>query len=208
MEKKILSIDFDIIMYPCISLYNGDIDGDDNPIELWKQLEDEYGLENYNILTYDASVLLELAKLVSYNKKKGKPIYYIDEHQQIVDKLKKDKDYDESIYDLYNIDFHHDIWYNTEDLIDIQENDKYHCGCWIGYLYLKKKLSNITWLKAPNSDGLEIKAYGGNLDIKTLRIREFDKLYDIDFDEVYLCLSPQWVPQKYKIFYDLIKVSN
>lgn len=208
MEKKILSIDFDIIMYPCINLYNGDIDGDDNPIELWKQLEEDYQFENYNILTYDTSVLLELAKLIHYNKEQGKPIYYIDEHQHIVDKIKKDNDYDESTYDIYNVDFHHDLWYSAEDILDIKENDGYHCGCWIGYLYFNKKLSSITWLKAPNSDGLELKTYGGTLDLKTLRIREFDKLYDIDFDEVYFCLSPQWVPQKYKIFYDLIKVSN
>lgn len=208
MEKKILSIDFDIIMYPCITLYNGEIDGDDNPIESWRQLEEEYGFESYNMFTYDTKVLKELAKIITYNRKQNKPIYYITEHQQIVDKLKKDKDYDASQYNIYNIDFHHDLWYNDTDIIQIVEDDDYHCGCWIGYLYLKKKLTSLTWLKAPNSDMPEIKTYSNDLQFNTLRIREFEDLYEIDFDEVYFCLSPQWVPQKYKILYDLIKECN
>lgn len=208
MEKKILSIDFDIIMYPCITLYNGEIDGDDNPIESWRQLEEEYGFESYNMFTYDTKVLKELAKIITYNRKQNKPIYYITEHQQIVDKLKKDKDYDTSQYNIYNIDFHHDLWYNDTDIIQIVEDDDYHCGCWIGYLYLKKKLTSLTWLKAPNSDMPEIKTYSNDLQFNTLRIREFEDLYEIDFDEVYFCLSPQWVPQKYKILYDLIKECN
>jgi hypothetical protein len=81
MEKKILSIDFDIIMYPCIKLYNADVNGDDNPIDLWGDLENEYGLGNNNILTYDTKVPKEITQLIAYNK--NKPIYFIQEHHFI-----------------------------------------------------------------------------------------------------------------------------
>ena len=207
MEKKILSIDFDIIMYPCITLYNGDVDGGDNPTELWRQLEDEYGLENYNILTYDRKVLLEIAKIIAYFHQKGKPIYFINEHQEIVDLLKKTSTWDQDKYNIYNVDFHHDLWYDRSAFSDILKADEYSCANWLGYLYLTKRATGITWLKAPNSEEPEIKAYGGDIPINTLRIREFDKLYDIDFDEIYFCFSPQWVPNKYRIFYDLIQIS-
>lgn len=204
MEKKILSIDFDIIMYPCINLYNGDVGGDDNPVDLWRDLEDEYGLENYNILTYDTKVLKEITKLIAKNK--NKPIYFIQEHQEIVDHLKTTEGWNEDTYDVYNVDFHHDFWYRDTDFAEILKQDEYNCSDWLGYLYLTKKASGITWLKAPNSDEPEIRAYGGNVKFNTLRIREFDKLHKIDFDEVYFCFSPQWVPQKYRIFYDIIEI--
>lgn len=204
MEKKILSIDFDIIMYPCIKLYNGDVNGDDNPVDLWRGLEDEYGLENYNILTYDARVLKEITKLITINK--NKPIHFIQEHQEIVDHLKTTSGWDIDKYDIYNIDFHHDMWYRDTDFADILKKDEYNCSDWLGYLYLTKRTSNVTWLKAPNSEDLSIKAYGGEVKLNTLRIREFYRLNEIDFDEIYFCLSPQWVPQKYKIFYDMIQI--
>ena len=204
MEKKILSIDFDIIMYPCIKLYNGDVDGDDNPTDLWRDLEDEYGLENYNILTYDTKVLKEITKLISHNK--TKPIHFIQEHQEIIDHLKTTPGWNEDQYDIYNIDFHHDMWYRDTDFADILKQDEYNCSDWLGYLFLTKRASNITWLRAPNSEDLDIKPYGGNIKINTLRIREFYKLYDLNFDEIYFCFSPQWVPQKYRIFYDMIQI--
>jgi hypothetical protein len=204
MEKKILSIDFDIIMYPCINLYNADVDGGDNPIDLWKELEDEYGFENYDILTYDGRVLKEITKLLAENK--DKPIYFIQEHQEIVDNLKKGAGWGEDRYDVYNVDFHHDLWYRDTDFAEILKQDEYNCSDWLGYLFLTKKLTGLTWLKAPNSDPPEIKAYGSDLELQTLRIREFYKLHEIDFDEIYFCLSPQWIPQKYKIFYDIIKI--
>lgn len=204
MEKKILSIDFDIIMYPCINLYNSDVAGDDNPIDLWRDLEDEYGLENYNILTYDTKVLKEITKLIAHNK--NKPVHFIQEHQEIVDHLKSTAGWGEDRYDIYNVDHHHDLWYRDTDFAEILKRDEYNCSDWLGYLYLTKRASNITWLKAPNSIEPEIRSYGGDIKINTLRIREFDKLHKIDFDEIYFCFSPQWVPQKYKIFYDMIQI--
>lgn len=206
MTKNILSIDFDIVMYPCINLYNGDVDGGDNPTELWRDLEDEYGLENYNILKCDMSIVMEIAKVVAYYYKLGKPIYFIDEHQEIVDNLKKEPTYDEDTYNICNVDFHHDLWYRESDFPDILKADEYNCSDWLGYLYLKKKLESFTWLKAPNSDEPEFRSYGGDFDLKTLRIREFNKLYDMNFDEVYMCLSPQWVPDKFRPYYNLIRV--
>lgn len=203
MEKTILSIDFDIIMYPCINLYNDDVEGNDDPAILWEELEDEYNLENYDLLSYDAKVLLELGKLIFENK--DKPIYFIDSHEEIVDILKTQPTYQDSKYNLYNVDFHHDLWYRPTDFKEITDKDKYDCSDWLGYLYLTKKIASMTWLKAPNSSMPNIDTYGGDFNLNILKIRDFKKLHEIDFDEVFFCLSPQWVPRKYIVFYDLIR---
>lgn len=203
MEKTILSIDFDIIMYPCINLYNDDVEGNDDPAEIWERLEDEYGLENYNILSYDAKVLLEIGRLIGANKKK--PIYFIESHEQIVDILKEQSNYEQSKYHIYNVDFHHDLWYRDTDFTEITHNNEYDCSDWLGYLYLKKKIASMTWLKAPNSTMPEFDTYGGDYKLNLLKIRDFDQLHEIEFDEIYFCLSPQWVPRKYAVFYELIQ---
>ena len=206
MEKKILSIDLDIIMHPCIQQYNDDVEGDDNPIDLWIALENEYKLDDYNLLKYDSNIILEITKLLKYNKDKGKKIYYIQEHQEIVDILQKSPTYQNDQYHIYNIDFHHDLWYQEEDFDDILKHNEYTCANWAGYLFLKKKLKSFTWLKAPNSDDLEIKPYGSNIQINYLTLGDFYKLYDLNFDEIFFCLSPQWIPPKFHFFYDLIKL--
>lgn len=204
MEKTILSIDFDIIMHSCITLYNDDVEGNDNPIELWGWLEEEYKLEDYNLLSGDFKTLFEIAKLLNYNK--DKPIYFIDEHQEIIDILQERSEYNTDTYNIYNIDFHHDIWYDEDSPDEILDNDEYTCADWVGYLYLKKKLKQYTWLKAPNSDLLEIPIYGKNFNFNILRLSDFDKLYKINFDEIYVCLSPQWVPEKYHYLYNILEL--
>lgn len=204
MEKTILSIDLDIIMHPSISLYNDDVMEEDAPVELWASLEKEYKYEENKILDFDPIVLIELAKLLKIHK--DKPIHFIENHEEIVDYLKKEEDYNTSTYNIYNIDFHHDIWYDTEDALKKWDKDTYDCGNWLGYLYFKKKLNSITWLKASNSSNLETPIYGRNFKLNTMTLREFYKLYSINFDEVFFCLSPQWIPKYFHYIYDLFKI--
>ena len=204
MEKTILSIDFDIVMHPCIELYNDDVEGEDNPEELWNFLENKYNFEDLNLLKYDDKLVIQLIQLLKYNK--NKPIYFIQEHQEIVDILKKSPTYKEDKYNIINIDFHHDLWYNEESFQAILQDDEYNCANWLGYLLLKKKLISASWVKASNSIPPRIKTYGNNIQLNTLYFKDLEKLYQIDFDEIYFCLSPQWVPPKYQIIYEIIKL--
>lgn len=203
MEKNILSIDLDIIMHPSIDLYNNEVNEEDQPKQLWAYLENEYNFEKNKILDFDSLTLLNLANLIKVNK--DKPIHFIINHEEIVDYLKKESDYNSSTYNIYNIDFHHDIWYDTEDALNKWKQDKYDCGNWLGYLYFKKKTASITWLKASNSNMLETPIYGGNFQLNTMTLGDFYKLYKINFDEVYFCLSPQWVPKQFHYLYELFK---
>jgi len=204
MEKKILSIDFDIIMAPSIELYNDYAFAETDPAELWADLEAEYQFEFYDKLQFDETILYGITDLLKHFK--DKPIYFITDHDEVVDILKKSPNYNIDIYNIYNVDFHHDFWYDKLAFNEILQQDEYNCGTWLGYLYLTKKLSSVTWVKALHSDAMSFRPYGNdNCKINLESIRNIEKLKDIDFDEVYFCLSPQWIPPRYVIFYNLIK---
>ena len=205
MEKNILSIDLDIIMHPSIDLYNDDIYVNEDPDELWSNLEEEFAFEAFDTLKYDKEVLLDIIRLLKKNK--DKPIIFIKDHDEIVNLLKNDTDYPQCMYNIYNIDFHHDLWYGEDDVLDAKSEDNYTCADWLGYLYLHKKTSSITWIKAKNSSNINIKPYGNkDCKIEYLSIKDFSQLEDINFDQIYFCLSPQWIPPKYRIIYDVIKL--
>ena len=191
---KVLSIDFDYIMSPCIKLYNNYVCGDENATVQWNDLESRLDISSF--LSYDANSLIEIASLILRNVKNGAKFISIKEHQEIIPAISHCDD-----IELVNIDFHHDIMYGPVSKVNIADFDKYSCADWVGYLFMKKKLSSYTWIKAPQSDPyyqelMEIDYnVGSHRDIKDL---------PNDFDYVVFCLSPQWVPYRYQHLYDLI----
>ena len=209
MVHHILSIDFDYIMFPCIKLYNDLCGGGGNSTITWANIEMQRGVEE-KFLQYDANAYTSIVKLVQLAmKKEGTELIPVEEHDKLVDILKEDPEYENDSFNLVNIDFHHDIMYRFNDRNIIKNFDKYNCSDWVGYLMIKDKLSEYTWVKAPNSS-----LYDHNLDgnynikfnIESRRI--FDNMNEFlnehPFDKIFLCFSPQWVPHKYKHLYDLI----
>lgn len=206
MVKNILSIDFDIIMYPCIKLYNDQVPGDENPTVLWNNLEERFDIDHF--LTYDARLYIEIVKCVKEAVANGAKLIQIEDHDKLVDWIKgfDDEFYndEENKYNITNIDFHHDLMYRKLDKSAITRFDKYNCSDWLGYLYLKKKAQSITWVKAPNSIPY-CNDFGEIKDLEILPKSEIGILNKTNkFDYVFLCLSPQWVPYKFKHLYDLI----
>lgn len=216
MVKSVLSIDFDYIMFPCIKLYNDLSSGGENSTVIWNNIEHFRGVDD-KFLSYDPESYITIAKLLKSLDNDTKKIA-ISEHQSIVDILIKDENsiehdideiYESWKFNLINIDFHHDIIYRPQDRNTIKNFDKYNCSNWVGYLMLKNKIENYTWIKAPNSD-LYDHNLDGKYDIKfeTESMRLVENIQEfIDnnkFDYVFLCLSPQWVPYKFKHLYDLL----
>lgn len=200
MTKNILSIDFDIIMAPCIKLYNDKVGGDDNSTQLWNYLEHTMELDQY--LRYDAKTLSDIALLIKQAITNGAKFYMINEHQEIVDSLQAQKSYCDDTFNITNIDFHHDLWYRQEDLSQLIDFDNYNCSNWLGYLYLKNKTESITWIPAANSDQ-NLPECVNNL--YKLPLRTIEGI-STNYDAVYFCLSPQWVPYKYHHLYKLISL--
>ena len=200
---KILTIDFDIIMYPCIKLYNNEVGGNANPTQLWDYLENTKEIELF--LNYDAKVLLDIIRLLKIQtQEKHTPLTALEEHQEIIDCLKKfDSFEDKESFEITNIDFHHDIWYRDEDKNDIVSFDKYNCSNWLGYLYLTDKTKKITWYKASNSDCLLDEKIIDNM----VNISKIPYLFKEDFDAIYLVKSPQWVHHKFIHLFDFLKIA-
>lgn len=191
---KILSIDFDFIMYPCIKLYNNLCNGEENATVSWQNIENQLNIEPF--LRYDANVLLQIAKIIKKNVLQGACLVPIEEHQQIIPYLPKNEK-----IDLLNIDFHHDILYNPDDLLKITDLNEYNCSNWVGYLFMHGCINHYTWLKAPQSTPYKIEIKPFEYDILTLK--DLPNIQN-DYDYIFFCFSPQWVPYKYKHLYDLI----
>ena len=196
---KILSIDFDAIMFPCIRLYNEYCYGNENATTIWRQLEFDRDINQY--LSYDANVYKNIGKIIFKNIKNGAKLIPIQEHQMLVDHLKK---YDllDLQFDITNIDYHHDIAYNRNSFVEM-EFDNYTCADWAGYLMTLNPETTLTWIRCPGSSPY-------NEDIKeftnTITIKRIDEIVDLDddYDLIYFCLSPQWVPYVYHHLYDLL----
>lgn len=184
---RVLSIDFDIIMAPCINLYN-DLSGEGvNSQVNWERILYERDLEKF--LCYDSKILTDLFKLLKQQKCKFE---FIESHADIVPFITEK-------CDLTNIDFHHDIYYNKESC-ERFANDEYTCANWVGYLGYKDLINTYYWIKAGNSKPFLDK---WDKPWEKANSEEIPRLGE--FDKVIICFSPNWVPYKYRHLYDLIK---
>ena len=206
---KILSIDFDIIMYPCIKLYNQYVNGGENAGALWENLNHMLEIDKY--LNYDANTYQNIFNLLikTWKNNPGVMVFPITNHEEVVTQLKTFEEYhnQEHAFEITNIDFHHDIFYNEESLIDMCHYDKCTCANWLGFLIMHNKVSSLNWYKAPNSPVLdssqsEIFDAGQYCDTYVSPLSAIDENPG-DYDAIFLCLSPHWVPYKYHHLYDL-----
>lgn len=202
MSKKILTIDFDIIMYPCLQIYNDHVAGNMNATETWNQLKQERGVEPF--IHYDARTLLELGKIIHHHVMQGTSLTVCNEHQEVVDILKKSETYEQDTFSITNVDFHHDIWYRPEDKTILTNFADYNCSNWLGYLILNQKTDEVIWYKAYNSHIFRDAEYHQEIFKSIHRLDELDNLMEESFDEIYFVLSPQWVPYEFHHLFNLI----
>lgn len=200
---RILSIDFDAIMFPCIRLYNDSCAGQENDTRIWEQLEARYGIKDF--LSYDANLYAQIAKVVAKNVKYGAKFIPIQEHDELVTYL-RDNNYMQTDMNIVNLDYHHDIMYHRESISSILDFDKWSCADWLGYLLLKNHNNVGTWIRCPGSDNYHPEYsgqdFGERFSVKNLK--DLDEIFEEPFDLVFLCLSPQWVPHQYHHLYDII----
>lgn len=196
---KILSIDFDAIMFPCIKLYNDYCTGSENSTQIWNRIDFERDIQQY--LKYDANVYQDIVKFIFNTVQNGAKFIPIQEHQMIVDYL---KNYDllNETFNITNIDYHHDIMYHKDSLTLI-DFDNYSCADWAGYLLYKNLNTQLTWVRCPGSSYPDPQLCSFENEIIIKNISEIKNL-DPDYDFVFFCLSPQWVPYQYHHLYDLV----
>lgn len=190
---NVLSIDFDIIMEPTINYYNDWIN------KGWKSLCSE----NPGFITAKASfcnynlILHILEKILNFDT----PIYIAYNHKTIVNFLQNDND-----LVIYNIDHHHDLGYGN--LVSKDETlNNLNCGNWAKYLFDNNQLKKYVWLKNNNSiNPSEDLKKDYNYEIESFIDYIHKDFFNINFDKVYICLSPEWVsPYYFDLFMGLIE---
>ena len=196
---KILCIDMNIIMAPCIRLYMDRVQTGDNPEIIWSKLERDMGIGAH--LSYDAGILLSLAELIKKNKDAD---FVITESQKqnvaVIEKV-FEKNTDGNPLQVTNIDFFCDIGTDAENSgfdFGIYDDDT-----WLGYLLGKKPEIRTRWVKAPESfvrDGVV-----RDIDISIMPVSEIRGLPQ-DHELIILSHSGRFVPYCYRHLGNLLGV--
>lgn len=205
---KILSIDLDYIMSPCIELYN-EAFFDHNPGTRWRNLyentplrEGQFQIDISNLM-YCYNTFLKAIKQcenVSFGYAHDSILQYISDFSDI---------------ELINIDHHDDVFagdfdddYHEKSLdkeyYEIVESGRVHEGNWIAWLASKQKLSSYTWIGNSNSKNKSRNNANSMFVPNYSNVeKENYQIEDYNFDHVFVCLSPQYVPHKYWHYFSM-----
>lgn len=183
--KNIVTIDFDIIMAPCIQLYNNMV-----PNFSWDDLKNSFPqmqLLNADLIHYQRLTQWLLKIITKIPKEK---VIFIENHGALNKYLPHEE------INVYNIDHHHDCGYGEKP----KDKEELDCGNWVYDIAQHGFLKTYTWIKNTSSSR-EKEKYEGLINYK------FDLInYNLEElpvpDLLILCLSEPWTPPEYRpLFY-------
>lgn len=200
---KVLSIDLDYIMGPTIQLYNG-LFYDNNPTLRWRELfENSDFVENHFYI--DQSNLMFCFNVFLKALKNCQSVSFGYEHDSILFSIK-----DFSNIDLINIDHHDDVFGGdytnrmpddhaySKEYFEIKNDNRVHEGNWGAWLTSKNKIKSFTWIGNNNSGNKIRNNFNSQVIPNYLNIEKEDyKFIDYNFDHIFVCLSPQYVPKNH-----------
>lgn len=205
---NILSIDIDFIT----SQYGSHVDdlvyNNDYPNRIWDFFHKTKLISKYDIKE-DLINFKFIFDIFKNAIKTTNNVVFTMEHQDIINELRNTN---EDLY-IINIDNHHDIIYYDDDDEKIRKYDIFWCGNWVWWVYIYKNLKKYHWIGNNNSlkyndiDQIhfhkpiipnEYKEY-------TLKTLDYD-VNNVNFDLIYICLSPQYTHPKHWFYFDLLKV--
>lgn len=198
---NVLSIDFDIIMAPDINLYNGLVGPSENGEREISKLINDYpmlGGCRADLGHYQRIVNL-LMSIIEHLKVEDIRISY--NHEDIKNVLNTISD-----VTVYTIDHHHDLGYPNPD--QKQEDIPCTCANWGDFYFKNGTISKFVWLKNSNSDIHPDYINDDRTEFFDFGEFDFDK-NPIHFDKLFICLSPEWVPEMYHpLFYTILDMIN
>tara|TARA_B100002019_G_scaffold133583_1_gene114885 strand:+ start:242 stop:1027 length:786 start_codon:yes stop_codon:yes gene_type:complete len=211
MTNKVLSIDLDYIMGPTIESYH-EVQGPDCPTAMWDVFyditefkENQFYIDQANLI-YCYDIFL---KAITNTKKIPKVLFGYD-HDAILYLIGEETD-----IELYNIDHHDDIMHgmflhdidnsNINEGINALNRELYllkehYCvneGNWGAWLHVNNKLKSFTWIRNQESGNTAREFYSSDLlgDKYSSHLRKDFTFDNYDFDFVFVCLSPLYVPK-------------
>lgn len=195
--ETVLTIDFDIMLYQDLPLYNSFISGNGtgindivNDFPMLKETRFDYFM--YKDIT---NFILTLFKKLDKDK-----IYFCYNHNYVVNFTEDLKEK----FNIINMDFHHDIGYNIKNWDEKIERFELGCGNWIKYLKDNEKINNHIWINA-NSSVMDEEISKTFLPHKILTMPKNSSEIEEEIlkaDRLILCASFSWIPKGYQeLFY-------
>lgn len=195
--KKVLSIDMDLIAWKCIDLYNNDIGEIDGHAEdFWREIEKQKHLTRF--LERDEECKKMIYELVKKNISNIPPenILLAEDHDMILEMLCGKKETSGFVYELYNLDHHHDIFYGEQQKENVDRFDFGCLGSWVYYMGVNDKLDKYYWVNDDYSVSLphdELCELPFPTSFKTFS-DSAEELLNIDFDFLFISHSPDFFP--------------
>lgn len=204
---KVLSIDLDYIMGPTIELYNG-LFFDQNASTRWRNLFERSDFRENHIFI-DQSNLMFCYNTFLKSLKYCKNVSFGYDHDSILYEIS-----DFSDIELINIDHHDDVFaadYNDEyyeflekEYSEIIESNKVHEGNWVAWLASRGKLKSYTWIGNENSGNKIRNDFNSKIVPNYLNIEKENYKFDnYNFDHIFVCLSPQYIPKNHWHYFSM-----
>ena len=201
-------------MSPTIQLYNNAF-FDSNPLTRWNDLFNNTDFKE-NHLIIDQSNLLFCFDTFLKSLKYCDQVSFGYEHDSILFDAQKFSD-----IELINIDHHDDIFCNDfsddfpgGDNLEAEYQalrmfDRVHEGNWGAWLHVKNKLNKFTWITNPNSRNLGKNDFNYEIlgDKYETYTRDNYKFEDYNFDYIFVCLSPQYMPQAHWHYFTMFMMA-
>ena len=210
---RILSIDLDYIMAPSIELYNN-LFFDHNTTTRWKNLF-EYSAFNDSHLVIDQGNLLFCFDVFLKALENCKNVTFGYEHDSILFDIKEF-----SNIDLINIDHHDDVFasdyypemdYETalkKEYSEICNANRVHDGNWIAWLASQNKINSHVWIGNANSANKSRNFFNEKIVPNYVNVEKENYKFDsYDFDHIYICLSPQYIPKNHWHYFSLFLIT-
>lgn len=195
--NTILSIDLDILFSPYVGIYNKDIFNDKSLEYLWQSLSKTYNIWDFKI---NEEFLLYIKNILKVYIPQVKTIYIGNDHSSILSAIELEKNNFNIpyLFDIYNIDYHHDVVYNDNQQTKIIKCGTADCGTWIGYLNYYKMINKYYWYRGIGSEfNQDIMLYSEVVPSMERFLFNKDFPLNLNIDLLFISISPPWIPNCY-----------
>ena len=184
---NVLSIDIDYAYSPSIASYDDYIEGSRVTLAEQKRILSAVGAPQPEV----NQAKLDLIRAVVLQKvAKKTPVYIIENHNEILSVLPKDKE-----LNIYNFDHHHDVFYpGWHELEALDE------GNWVCHLG-KHLVTSFYWLRNDDSEG-RTDNISLNFAWNEVYLPDIEALPN--FDMVVGCVSPHWTDENSRKHLDFV----
>lgn len=209
--NTILSIDLDILFSPYIGIYNSLIQGLPSHELTWEFLDTQYNQASFfpNKEYYEI-----LEKIIRYYSLQVNEVYIGEDHSSILTAIEHNKDIFTNPYqfNIYNIDFHHDITYQEKECVNNFDKKLSNCSDWVGFLNYHNFLNTYHWWHAPSSS-FDKKLFNEEfINVMPKNFYEYDLEnnfpLDLNIDMLYITFSTPWIPPCYYFVIKELLINN